>query len=307
MNMNNELSTKEIAELLQAASQQLDTLAAQLRAGEVENLPPQSVVESLVAETTALAAACQPSPAITEPIEQTTPPAAIEAEIPLVSAPDDFFEEIEATEATETEIPATEVIWLDRFLPSFSDLQTWWDTILSKIRNLLPQDWQEKASDWVLTSIITGIIVAALLSAVLLLSKAPAEVAEVPPPVIEAPPELKAPGRPELVEIAPPPEPLLTPEQSLIAGIQDEVISLTREYPPGLLHSVEADFLGSRLTVTVGEKWTELSPGKQDKFANAVLQRSRKLDFLKLEIVNLQGDLLARNPVIGNNIVILLR
>ena len=309
MNMNNELSTTELAELLQATSQQLDTIVAQLRAGEVENLPPQ-LVEKLVAETAALAAACQPPPALIEPIEETTPPATIKAEIAPVSAPDDFFEEIEATEAieaTETEIPATEVIWLDRFLPSFSDLQTWWDTILSKIRNLLPQSWQEKASDWVITGIITGVIVAALLSAVLLLPKAPAEVAEVPPPAIETPPELKAPGRPEPVEITPPPEPLLTPEQSLIAGIQDEVSSLTREYPPGLLHSVEADFLGSRLTVTVGEKWLELGIGKQDKFANAVLQRSRKLDFRKLEIVNLQGNLLARNPVVGDNMIILQR
>jgi hypothetical protein len=309
--MKDELSKSEIANLLQQTIQQLDSIVEQLRTGEVENLPARAVVENLVAETQALAAVFQQSQATTEPTEAESVPVIIEAEMPEVSTPLPVPEAAAPATPTAAEIEAEtsagEVIWLDRFLPSFNDIQTWWSGILRKIRSLLPQSWQEKASDLLLTGVITGIIVALLLTSVLLLPKAPTEIAEIPPEAIETPPELKAPSRPEPVEIAPPPEPVLTPEQSLVAAIQDEVTSLTREYPQGLLHSVEADFLGSRLTITVAEKWYELSPGKQDKFANAVLQRSRKLDFRKLEIVNLQSNLLARNPVVGNNMVILQR
>lgn len=307
--MNDELAKSEIAELLQQASQQLESIAEQLRAGEVENLPARTIVEDILAETQALAAACQPSQVMTEAAETEPTPATLEAEMTEVPASPPVAEVAALPTAAEAEVETDtgEVIWLDRFLPSFNKLQAWWNEILRKIRSLLPPSWQETASDLVLTGILAGIIVAILLISVLLLPQATTEVAEVMPEAIETPPELKAPSRPKTVEIAPPPEPVLTPEQSLVAAIQDEVASLTREYPQGLLNSVEADFLGSRLTITVGEKWYQLSPGKQDRFANAVLQRSRKLDFRKLEIVSIQGNLLARNPVVGNDIVILDR
>jgi hypothetical protein len=309
--MNDELAKREITDLLQQASQQLNSIVEQLRTGGIENLPPRAVVEGIVAETQALAAALQESPLGTEPTEVMMAPATIEPEMPPLAAPTPEPAEAVPPPAPAGEVESStnpsEVIWLDRYLPSFNDIQAWWSGILAEIRKLLPPSWQAKASDLTITGAIAGIIIVLLLSSVLLLSEKPTEIAETSPEPIETPPELKAPSRPQPVEIAPAPEPVLTPEQSLVAAIQEEVTSLTHEYPQGLLHSVEADFLGSRLTITVGEEWYQLNSGKQDKFANTVLQRSRKLDFRKLEIINLQGKLLARNPVVGNNVVILQR
>jgi hypothetical protein len=298
---------EEIIALLEQTIQQLDGIVEKLKAGSLEQLPAKTVVESLAAKTAALAAVLE------EPIpeeEEKSTPVIFEAEERFPTPTETLAETIPAEEEFEegeAEISLAESSWLDRFLPSFSSLQAWWDGILNGVRSLFPPSVQAKLSDWVLTAILSTIAVALLLTSVLLLPKPATEVAETPPEAIETPPELKAPARPKPIEIAPPPEPILTPEQSLIAAIQEEVTALTSQYPQGLLLSVEADFLGSRLIVTVGEDWYKLSSGRQDRLANNILQRSRQLNFRKLEIVSSQGNLLARNPVVGKDMVILQR
>ncbi|MGG6292777.1 hypothetical protein ACQ4M4_00015 [Leptolyngbya sp. AN02str] len=99
----------------------------------------------------------------------------------------------------------------------------------------------------------------------------------------------------------------LTPEQKLIASIQDQVAQVTDQYSSGLIQSVQANFRRSLLSVTVGEGWYGLSPSQQNKLADEMLGRSQKLDFSKLEITDSNGDLLARSPVIGTNMIIVKR
>lgn len=106
---------------------------------------------------------------------------------------------------------------------------------------------------------------------------------------------------------APPPKLDLTPEQSLIAAIQDQVAEITNQYANGLIQSIQANFRGSRLIVQVGEDWYELSRDRQNKLANEMLERAQELDFSKLEITSTQGNLLARSPVVGTQMVILQR
>ncbi|MBF2021201.1 MAG: hypothetical protein IGR93_14105 [Hydrococcus sp. C42_A2020_068] len=299
-------------ELLQKTIEQLDRIVNQLRAESVENLPSKAIVESLLANTETLVASIGKIK-VTMP-ETTLAVPTQTAEI----APTKPAQEAIASQEIEEAIPSEEESWIDRILPSFSSLQTWWDGILAKIRSWLPAPLQEKLSDWGLTGILAGIVVAVLITSVLLLPQPSAEIGEVPPEttpeapsqtpeVVKTPPELKAPGKPEPVEIIPPPEPELTPEQSLIAAIQEQVAAITSQYPEGLVRSVEANFLAGRLLVTVGDDWYQLNPGRQDKLANSILERSRKLDFRKLEIIDSQGTLLARNPVVGNKMVILKR
>jgi hypothetical protein len=134
----------------------------------------------------------------------------------------------------------------------------------------------------------------------------PAIAPKASPEVIETPPELKAPDLPIPVPISKP-EPKLTPEQSLVAAIQEEITDLTSRYPEGLISTVEADFLGSRLTVIVGESWYGLNTSRQDKFADSISQRSQRLDFRRLEIKDTSGILLARSPVVGDRVVIITR
>jgi hypothetical protein len=195
----------------------------------------------------------------------------------------------------------------DRLLPSFNKVQAFWDTTLSKIRSFLPQAWNEKLSDWGLTGAIAGIIVLILVTTAALLPDTPAQVAKAPPNTIEAPPELKAPKKPQPVEPEPLPTPELTPEQSLIAAIQQQVADITDRYGSGLIRSVEANFLGSRLLVKVSDGWYNLNESQQNKLADEMLLRSREMDFSKLEITDLKGSLLARSPVVGPNMVILKR
>jgi hypothetical protein len=312
----NGYSQTEIIDLLQKTIQQLDRIVNQLNTEAIATLPSKNTLETLVASTEALATSVAKTETETPLTPETTPVAAIESVPSTEMAQTEELEEFIAQEET---VPSEEG-FIDRLLPSFSSLQNWWDGVLDKIRSLLPAPLQEKLSDWTLTGILAGTVVTLLLTSVLLfpqqpqpateIVEAPPEVIETPqktPEIVETPPELKAPGRPEPVEVLPPPQPELSPEQSLIASIQEQVAAITSQYPEGLILSVEANFLGSRLIVTVGDDWYQLNSRRQDKLANSILQRSQKLDFRKLELVNSQGNLLARNPVVGDKMVILKR
>lgn len=196
---------------------------------------------------------------------------------------------------------------LDRILPSFDKLQAFWDGTLRKVRSLLPAVWNQKLSDWALTSAIAGIVVVIMVATAALLPETPAQEAKAPPNTINAPPELKAPKPAQPVEVIPPPEPELTPEQSLVASIQQQVAEITDRYGNGLIQSIEANFMASRLMVKVSDRWYELKESQQNKLADEILRRSREMDFSKLEITDIQGTLVARNPVVGSNMVILKR
>ena len=196
---------------------------------------------------------------------------------------------------------------IDRLLPSFNRVQAFWDATLQKVRSLLPAAWNQKLSDWGLTGAIAGIVVVVLLTTVALLPKTPAQVTKTLPKPIDAPPELKAPKPPQPVEVEPSPTPELTPEQSLIAAIQNQVAEITGQYGNGLIKSIQANFPGSRLVVKVSDGWYDLKESKQNTLADDILRRSKELDFSKLEITDMKGTLLARSPVVGSNMVILKR
>lgn len=218
--------------------------------------------------------------------------------------------------------------------PSFlNKLQMGWSAALAKIRSLLPENLNQKLSNTALTGIIAGIAVILVWTTSALLPGKPSEVANVPPseqvppanlttpPELTAPiapepvpPELTAPVAPEPIEITPPP-PVptptptleLTPEQNLIASIENQVAEITDSYADGLIQSIQVNFQGSRLTIKVGDDWYTLKPSQQDNLAARMLDRARELDFSHLEITDPEGTLLARSPVVGTDMVILKR
>ena len=127
-------------------------------------------------------------------------------------------------------------------------------------------------------------------------------------PTVEIPSELVSPGKSKAVKLETiEPEIQLTPEQTLIAAIQTRVAEITQDYSEDLIESVQADFRQNSLLVKVSDVWYQLGDSRQSKLANEMLKRSRQLDFFKLEIKDTQGTLVARNPVVGNNIIILQR
>jgi hypothetical protein len=212
-------------------------------------------------------------------------------------------------------------------LPTFGGLQNWWDGLLVGIRKFLPRKVNNNLSDWGLTSFLAILVVVALISSVLLLPinppEFPKEIAEnlinkldeaeefppdlSSPDAIANPPELVAPEPAQAIELNEPPALPLTPEQSLIGAIQQEVKDLTIQYPDGLILAIAPNFFASQLTVTLGSDWYDLSPQRQDNFADAIWQRSQKLAFRKLNLLGPTGGLLARNPVVGDQVIVLER
>jgi hypothetical protein len=97
---------------------------------------------------------------------------------------------------------------------------------------------------------------------------------------------------------------LLTPEEALIATIQNQVAEISDSQ---IIESIQANFLNSNLTIKISNDWYSLEKTQQDKLAADILQRSQELDFNHLEITDLKGKLLARNPVIGTEMIVFKR
>lgn len=215
--------------------------------------------------------------------------------------------------------------------PSFlQQLQLRWGGLLRTIRLFLPSNLSTKLSDIALTGIIAGIAVILIWTTATVFTGKPTEIATVPPveevpaptPTITTPPESVAPEPqppeeitpPPKVEIPPTPEPIptptptptieLTPEQALIAAIENQVAEISDRIASGLIQSIQANFRTSNLTVKISDDWYTLKESQQNNLAAEILQRSQELDFTHLEILDSQDRLIARNPVVGTEMVI---
>ncbi|MGA7934351.1 MAG: hypothetical protein WCA35_12450 [Kovacikia sp.] len=228
----------------------------------------------------------------------------------------------------------------EKFRSAWQRLQQWWRTVLPQIRERLPESLNEKFSDRAITGATIAILILFLWIVPGLFSgkPKPTPIAKAPPVQKVTPPVAKPSGPPrngipELTkpmpstpteqkpvpkpvvqstpasspQPAPPPSLKLTPEQTLIARIQDQVAAISNQYLNGLIQSVQANFRTSRLIVKIGDGWYGLSQAQQNKLANEVLQRTQELDFSKLEITDTEGTLLARSPVVGSEMIILKR
>ncbi|MBE9183635.1 hypothetical protein IQ270_02560 [Microcoleus sp. LEGE 07076] len=213
-----------------------------------------------------------------------------------------------------------------------------WKSIVRLVRDLLPPSANAKLSDPILNASLAAILIVAVgLTFNSFSAKPPEKLATAPltaapqsppptfgdflPDTAKSPeaianseptpakfksklPDLVAPQKPQTVEIIPPP---LTPEQSLIAGIQNQVTEITDRLGGGLVKSVEANFSSSILTVKVAEDWYKLSDVEQNQLATKMWKQANSLDFSKLQIANLEGKLIARSPVVGSEMIVLER
>ncbi len=214
--------------------------------------------------------------------------------------------------------------------PSFLlRLQSLWSAALAKIRFLLPDSLSAKLSNTALTGILAAIVV------ILVWTNSsrgerprdPTEVANVPPQQAEIPVTITTPTEPvppqappvEQTPPSPEPEPepiptptptptiILTPEQNLIAAIENQVAEVSDRFASGLIKSIQANFRTSSVTLKINDDWYTLNQSQQDKLCDTILQRSKELDFSHLEILDSQDRLVARNPVVGDEMVIFRR
>lgn len=227
-----------------------------------------------------------------------------------------------ASQEGESQVTATtEETQSEPDQPALEELRGW-DKILRRVRDRAPLT--QSLPDWFLTTVLVGGTLAIVWGAVAIIpdqlldstpsSSPDAEVSEQPEPPIPVPEEKSVDSKPKVTpkeksqpEPQPEAEPELTPEQGLIAAIQEQVSEITTRYAEGLIESIEANFRDGRLIIAVGEDWFTLENKRQDELAKEMLARSRQLDFTKLVLTTPEGKLLARSPVVGENMVILQR
>lgn len=110
--------------------------------------------------------------------------------------------------------------------------------------------------------------------------------------------------------------PALTPEQTLVAIVENQISGAiadlhektqSESFSSKLINSVQADFASSTLTLKISDDWYSLEHPQQNKLAAEILERSKELDFSHLEITDSKNKLIARNPVVGNEMIIIKR
>ncbi|NJL61368.1 MAG: hypothetical protein HC903_05490 [Methylacidiphilales bacterium] len=134
------------------------------------------------------------------------------------------------------------------------------------------------------------------------------------PPIVEEektedkPPEEETAVVTEEAKPEPTPEFIpLTPEQILIAAIENKVGEVSKGAALGLVKSIQANFRNSSLIVIIMMDWYTLKKSQQDRLAADIFQRSQELDFSHLEIFDAHNKLVARNPVVGKEMIIFQR
>jgi len=220
----------------------------------------------------------------------------------------------------EEEVPyqPKELGVIDQFLLLLADGATTWRKFLRWVRSLLPPDLQRQLPDELLTALLLGLLMLFLAlwnplgrkaaSPVLVVDDKPA-IAEVQvnqpdanPIADEVPASVPpSPGlEPSLVEE-------LEPEQTRIAEIQAQVSRISRAYATGLIQSVEVNLPENSLIVNIGENWYGLVKTQQDVVAQELYERAKELEFGTLKLRDPEGMVVARNPVVGPEAVVLKR
>jgi chemotaxis protein histidine kinase CheA len=134
-----------------------------------------------------------------------------------------------------------------------------------------------------------------------------ADTADTPEAVVTViPPELTSPGKPKnLKMVTIKPELNFTPEQNLIAALTTKLKELAQDYPSEFIQDIQVNLTDNSLIVRVKDSWDELEESRQSSLGNEILQRSRAFSFNKLELQDKMGTLIARNPIIGDNLIML--
>ncbi|MFM7364854.1 MAG: hypothetical protein ACKO11_10250 [Cuspidothrix sp.] len=205
-----------------------------------------------------------------------------------------------------------------------------WDRFLRTFRLFLPSSISNNLSDTVLTGIFAVLFVVTIgITTFTFIPKSvkvatfpPVEEVTTPSPVIEPEPTPTPVIEPEptptpVIEPEPTPTPVieLTPEESLLVAIENQFAEISivvktkdkRNIISQLIKPIEANFRTGDLKVKIKDIWYNLEKSQQDKLARDILQRSQEMNFIHLEVVDYQNKLIARSPVIGNQMLIFKR
>lgn len=210
---------------------------------------------------------------------------------------------------------------IDQFLLVLADGASVWRKLLRWVRLLLPIKFQRRLSDEVLTAIILGLLMLLLAVWNPLGRRSPAVVDRGPDSPVAESNRVEAPSlgdgsslaagetsltAPELSPTVPLPDPS-SPDQGLIEAIQTQVSRLSRSYTAGLIESVEVNLPAHILTVNISADWYGLGRSAQDRIAQDIYNQAQGLEFQTLRLRDAEGTIVARNPVVGNTMIVLKR
>lgn len=99
----------------------------------------------------------------------------------------------------------------------------------------------------------------------------------------------------------------LTMEQTLLNNIQEQIDQITDKYGKNLIINLRANFSENNLLITLTQNWYQMNINEQDNFVNDVYERAKLLYFNKINFQDSQGNLVARNAVIGDKVIVTQR
>ncbi len=96
----------------------------------------------------------------------------------------------------------------------------------------------------------------------------------------------------------------ISPEETLITAVRSQLSTLASQYPAGLISNLELDNQRQLAIVTLGNLWASLTGDQRQQVAQSLWQQARTYQMAKVEIRSGTGNLLARSPVVGSEMVV---
>lgn len=203
--------------------------------------------------------------------------------------------------------------------PLLVQLGNFWNHFVAQLHQRLPETWRSRLPQPVFSLVLAANLVFFVWVTSGLLSNSSANKPTQPPRQVASTPAspVAAPSADRLAAdtidaIAPDANNTeisanLAPEQRLIAAVQQQITEVAQQSADGLIQSIQANFRNHRLTVKLSQDWYTLDEMRQDELTNQMLQRAQALEFSKLEVVDETETRLARSPVVGSDMIVLVR
>ncbi len=230
-------------------------------------------------------------------------------------------------EPSEVPYQPKELGIIDQLMVVLADGAAIWRRGLRQVRSWLPMNWQRTLSNELMTAIALGLVILWLVLWNPLGGRSTAGQGVEGPEVSVSEPFLSPVGtqggNASLLGESSASAPAIatdsqaadnraeelepSPEQSLIADIQDRVSKISRSYGVGLIQSVEVNWPQQVLAVNVSNDWYGLGVASQDRIAQDIFTQAQGLALATLQLRDADGLVVARNPVVGPAMVILKR
>jgi hypothetical protein len=181
-------------------------------------------------------------------------------------------------------------------------------TASPNIPQTVPQSFPSALTAPGVTAVPTAGLTATTATATAAMATAPAAGAVAPPPVASAKPvapialTASQPVESKPAESKPVPVKKPTAKEKLLAKLQETLGDQGQ-----LIAAVQPNKAAGRLQVSLRPDWYQLDLAQQDQLAQTLFTKAQTLKFRSLELLDGKGEVLARSPVVGNEMVVLVR